>query len=205
MKRAMIGMMLMMASVVALADNPQWYGFAGIGQARINQDKTNFWTGPEEQHDTAWNVGVGLQLNKVLALEAGYYDLGKYDDGQGSADLPAMPGFRPASHITGTADSHVKGVGLSAKVGWTFDNGLYPYVRLGELFDLSNYTAHYNDTVFGQYDVSHKGDTTPRTMWGVGVSYKYVTLDFLQVKGVELREETDVMQVTIGLRVPFGH
>src|ERR1700758_4040572 len=69
--------------------NSAWYLGAGVGQARgtIDQQRltnslqangasvTAFST---DQRDTGYKLFVGKQMNRYLALEFGYFDLGKF-------------------------------------------------------------------------------------------------------------------------------
>ncbi|MNM24590.1 Outer membrane protein A precursor [compost metagenome] len=70
--------------------NSAWYIGAGVGQSRANIDEprlraslaangetvTGF---AKDQRDTGYKLFVGKQLNQYMAVEAGYFDLGKFD------------------------------------------------------------------------------------------------------------------------------
>ncbi|WP_425252597.1 OmpA family protein [Janthinobacterium sp. NFX145] len=70
--------------------NSAWYIGAGVGQSRANIDEprlraslaansetvTGF---TKDQRDTGYKLFVGRQLNQYFAVEAGYFDLGKFD------------------------------------------------------------------------------------------------------------------------------
>lgn len=70
--------------------NSAWYLGAGVGQSRATIDEprlraslaangetvTGF---AKDQRDTGYKLFVGRQLNQYVAVEAGYFDLGKFD------------------------------------------------------------------------------------------------------------------------------
>lgn len=88
--------------------NSAWYIGAGVGQSRANIDEqrlmrslsangaavTGFST---DEHDTGYKLFVGRQLNRYLALEGGYFDLGKFNFNSttsGGGVLNGEAGFR---------------------------------------------------------------------------------------------------------------
>lgn len=85
-----------------------WYLGAGLGQSRANVDEqrlirsltasgatlTSFDT---DEHDLGYKLFVGRQLNRYFALEAGYFDLGKFgfhSTTSGNGALNGAAGFR---------------------------------------------------------------------------------------------------------------
>ena len=91
--------------------NSAWYLGAGVGQARgtIDQQRltnslqangasvTAFST---DQRDTGYKLFVGKQMNRYLALEFGYFDLGKFGfnaNTTGNGVLDGEAGFRGAN------------------------------------------------------------------------------------------------------------
>ncbi|MBB5370461.1 MULTISPECIES: OmpA family protein [unclassified Janthinobacterium] len=88
--------------------NSAWYIGAGVGQSRATIDEprlraslaangetvTGF---SKDQRDTGYKLFVGRQLNQYLAVEAGYFDLGKFDfksTTSGNGALNGEAGFR---------------------------------------------------------------------------------------------------------------
>ena len=88
--------------------NSAWYIGAGVGQSRANIDEprlraslaangetvTGF---SKDQRDTGYKLFVGRQLNQYVAVEAGYFDLGKFDfqsTTSGNGVLNGQAGFR---------------------------------------------------------------------------------------------------------------
>ncbi|AQR71760.1 hypothetical protein BZG29_05015 [Janthinobacterium sp. LM6] len=88
--------------------NSAWYLGAGVGQSRATIDEprlraslaangetvTGF---TKDQRDTGYKLFVGRQLNQYVAVEAGYFDLGKFDfqsTTSGNGVLNGQAGFR---------------------------------------------------------------------------------------------------------------
>ena len=88
--------------------NSAWYIGAGVGQSRATIDEprlraslaangetvTGF---TKDQRDTGYKLFVGRQLNQHFAVEAGYFDLGKFDfksTTSGNGVLNGQAGFR---------------------------------------------------------------------------------------------------------------
>lgn len=88
--------------------NSAWYIGAGVGQSRATIDEprlraslaangetvTGF---TKDQRDTGYKLFVGRQLNQYVAVEAGYFDLGKFDfksSTSGNGVLNGQAGFR---------------------------------------------------------------------------------------------------------------
>jgi OOP family OmpA-OmpF porin len=77
---AMLGAAAMTLSAGAMAQQADtgWYVGASIGQADLDIDK-----------DTAWKVSAGYQLNRNLAVEIGYTNLGEVSEGVGPLSAEA--------------------------------------------------------------------------------------------------------------------
>ena len=88
--------------------NSAWYIGAGVGQSRATIDEprlraslaangetvTGF---SKDQRDTGYKLFVGRQLSQYVAVEAGYFDLGKFDfksSTSGNGVLNGQAGFR---------------------------------------------------------------------------------------------------------------
>ena len=90
--------------------NSAWYAGAGVGQSRASIDDQRiirsltangeFFTPPyytEDERTRAFKLFMGRQLNKYIAVEAGYFDLGKFDFAattSGNGSLRGETGFR---------------------------------------------------------------------------------------------------------------
>jgi OOP family OmpA-OmpF porin len=91
--------------------NSAWYIGAGIGRSRGTIDEprlTNSLSANgasvtafnKDERDTGYKLFVGKQLNRYLALELGYFDLGKFDfhsTTSGNGVLNGQAGFRGAN------------------------------------------------------------------------------------------------------------
>jgi OOP family OmpA-OmpF porin len=111
----------MMTANAATADdsvfiNPEWassawYVGGGVGQSRANIDEQRLVrsltangatlnTFTKDERDLGFKLFVGKQLNQYFALEAGYFDLGKFDFAattSGNGTLRGETGFRGAN------------------------------------------------------------------------------------------------------------
>jgi OOP family OmpA-OmpF porin len=88
--------------------NSAWYIGAGIGQSRANIDQDRLARSlaangdtvsafSTDERDTGYKLFVGRQLNRYLALEGGYFDLGKFSFRSattGNGSLNGEAGFR---------------------------------------------------------------------------------------------------------------
>jgi OOP family OmpA-OmpF porin len=88
--------------------NHAWYIGAGIGQSRANIDQDRLARSlaangatvsafSTDERDTGYKLFVGRQLNRYLALEGGYFDLGKFSFRSattGNGSLNGEAGFR---------------------------------------------------------------------------------------------------------------
>jgi OOP family OmpA-OmpF porin len=70
------------ATLSALPAAAQWYAGAGIGRGNLGvsgTDLTGLTNATVEDGATVWGLNMGYRFHPNFALEAGYYDLGKYD------------------------------------------------------------------------------------------------------------------------------
>lgn len=91
--------------------NSAWYLGAGVGRSRATIDQQRLTTSLQangatvtafntDQRDTGYKLFVGKQLNRYLALELGYFDLGKFGFNattSGNGVLNGEAGFRGAN------------------------------------------------------------------------------------------------------------
>ncbi|GJJ00340.1 hypothetical protein RugamoR64_08780 [Duganella rhizosphaerae] len=110
----------MLAMQVAQAEEPfvnpdwansAWYLGAGVGRSRANIDQQRLTTSLQangasvtafntDERDTGYKLFVGKQLNRYLAVELGYFDLGKFGFNattSGNGVLNGEAGFRGAN------------------------------------------------------------------------------------------------------------
>ncbi|WP_332854506.1 OmpA family protein [Duganella sp. S19_KUP01_CR8] len=110
----------MLAMQVAQAEEPfvnpdwansAWYLGAGVGRSRANIDQQRLTNSLQangasvtafntDERDTGYKLFVGKQLNRYLAVELGYFDLGKFGFNattSGNGTLNGQAGFRGAN------------------------------------------------------------------------------------------------------------
>ena len=85
----MVAALTAIVSPCALANEAGWYGGLNLGQSRAKIDDTRIINGlvvggfssatiADDDRDTGYKLFGGYQLNRHFALEAGYFDLGKF-------------------------------------------------------------------------------------------------------------------------------
>ena len=112
-----ISLALLASQVAQAADEPfvnpdwansAWYIGAGIGGGKANIDQDRIQTalrsngstvtsfGTDEKDGPTYKLFIGKQLNRYLAIEAGYFDIGKYSFNAVTSDgtLNGQAGFR---------------------------------------------------------------------------------------------------------------
>lgn len=178
----------MLASQFALADNewgdPEWANSAwyiggGVGQSRANIDENlivrslidtgaSSVTFSSDQRDTAYKLFVGKQLNKYFAVEAGYFDLGKYS-------------FNAVTTPPGSLNGEVgfRGVNLDLLAQMPLSERFSIYAKLGMNYAKtdSNFTG---DRLFAITNPSSNDDKlNPKV--GLGMEYKFT--EALAIRG----------------------
>lgn len=114
MKTPSVFRLLAVASAVALACTPAfsqsddfYYGGLSVGASRSKLDDFSLlgpaFTGPltelsRDRNDRGWRVFGGRQLNQNFAIEAGYFNLGRFDFG---ATVPAVGGVSGSQRVQG--------------------------------------------------------------------------------------------------------
>jgi len=119
------------ASPLAMADEPGWYGGIGAGQSRANIDDGRITDGllnqgfstdsiSDTNRDTGYKLFAGYQFNRFFALEGGYFDLGQF-------------GFTADTTPTGTLNGNIRlrGENLDALGFIPITGNFSAYGRLG--------------------------------------------------------------------------
>lgn len=125
------------ANAAQTADEPAWY--VGVGAGKGEAKRTNSWANQTDAalavrgitsstlidgHHTAWKFFGGYRFNDLIALEAGYQDLGSYS-GNTTVTVPA-----PRSTVGATWDASafslaaVASYPLTERFGILFKGGL---------------------------------------------------------------------------------
>lgn len=106
-----LGTLLAAPPLAFAQDHSYYYGGLSVGQSRAKLDEqriTNSIVGPaltttgisRDQNDTAYKIFGGYQFNRNIALEAGYFDLGRF-------------GFNATTAPAGTLNGQIKSHGLN--------------------------------------------------------------------------------------------
>jgi len=134
----------------------------GAGYSKSNIDASGF-AGDVDDSDTGWKLFAGYQFNRYLAVEAGYYDLGKVSF---SGRLTtAVPPFPAGTGTSGNFDS--KAYAVAAVVTLPVWGDLSLLARLGVARG-----EQEGDVTTGGIGASAKDETTELT-YGLGASYAF--------------------------------
>ena len=169
----------LLASQMAHADNtwgdPEWANSAwyiggGIGQSKANIDDERIIrslmdsgasavTFSSDQRDTAYKLFVGKQLNRNFALEAGYFDLGKF-------------GFKAATTPPGSLNGDVgfRGVNLDLLAQLPLSERFSVYGKLGMNYARAN--AHFNGNRLFALTNPNPSEDKLNAKVGLGLEYK---------------------------------
>lgn len=151
--------------------NSAWYLGAGVGQSRATIDEprlraslaangetvTGF---AKDQRDTGYKLFVGRQLNQYVAVEAGYFDLGKFDfqsSTSGNGVLNGQAGFR--------------GVNLDLLGQLPLSQRLSLLGRVGMHYTKTN-TEFSGNRLLGAASV-HASERKLNAKLGLGLEYKF--------------------------------
>ena len=120
-----------LASTCALADDSYGYVGANLGRSRANIDDARITAGlagtgltttsiSDDSRDTGYKIYGGYQVNKNFAVEAGYFDLGRF-------------GFNATTVPTGTLSGNIRlrGLNLDAVGFLPFTDKFSAFGRLG--------------------------------------------------------------------------
>ena len=170
---------------------PSWYIGGNVGRASTDFDAPAPVVAPgfgytEDDTDTAWKLYGGYQFHRNFALEAGYYDLGRYNFGY------TAPG--------GSGNTRLQGLNLDLVGIVPFSDRFSGFGRVG-----AAYTRARSD--FG-------GDTHSERSWGpkVGLGLEYAFTPTLALRAEweryrvrdAVRGRGDVDVASIGVVWRFG-
>ena len=197
------------ASQFAMADNaPGWYVGANVGQSRANIDDARITSGllgsgfattsiSDDDRDTGFKLFGGYQFNKYLAVEGGYFDLGKF-------------GFKATTIPPGMLSGDIKLRGLNLDLVGTLPitQKFSAFGRVG-----MNYgDARDSFTGTGAVQVLNPSPSQRQTnyKYGVGLQYAFTEALAMRVEAERYRindavgNKGDVDLYSVGLTYRFG-
>lgn len=193
-----------------MAAEPGWYGGVGVGQSRASIDDARITSGlagsglattsiddKNNGYDTGYKLFGGYQFNRNIALEGGYFDLGKFS-------------FKAITVPAGTLNGEMKVQGLNLDLVGTlpFTEKFSAFGRVGAIY------AEAADTYSGTGAVSvldpnpKKQDTNYK--FGLGLQYDFTQKLAMRVEAERYRindavgNKGDIDLISVGLIFRFG-
>lgn len=188
--------------------NSAWYAGASLGQGRAAIDDqrlarsltangatlTRFAT---DERDLGFKLFFGKQLNQYFALEAGYFDLGKYS-------------FDATTSGNGTlhGDAAFRGVNLDLVGQWPLTQRFSLLGRIGAQYTRTS--THFNGNLLAGVTSPNSSENKSGAKAGLGLEYKFT--EALALRGEVERyrindavgNRGDVDMVSLGLVYKFG-
>jgi OOP family OmpA-OmpF porin len=159
MKRITVSLLIAAGLSAAPAFAQSWYFGAGVGSGNLNatgQDITGLANAQLDDNSTTYTVRLGYRFNPWLAIEGGYYDLGKYEFSGGVGN----------QQVTGSAKA--KSFGLSAVGILPMGRNFEAYARVG--IEESEIKANAN---LGQLATANASNKDTGATYGVGARYMF--------------------------------
>jgi len=193
------------ASPAAVAADSGWYGGLNIGLSRASIDDERIRAGlqprvvtsiDEDDSDTGYKLLAGRKFNRNFAIEAGYFNLGKFGY---TANMAA------GSEI---ATIELQGVNLDAVGILPFGEKFSAFARLGLTYTQAKDTFQGTGAIV----VSHSNPSKDEANFKVGLGVQYNFTPALGVRGEWERyrvndavgNEGDVDMLTVGVVYLFG-
>ena len=198
----------LMASPLVSAAGPGWYGGANIGQSRASIDDeritrsllgSGFATTTMDKDESGIGAKIfgGYQFNRHLALEGGYFSLGKF--GYTASTLPAG---------TLSGDIRVQGLNLDVVGILPLTDKFSAFARAGVIHAQAR--DNFSSTGFVNRAASSPSKRDTSYKFGVGVEYAFT--DRLAVRGEVERyrindaigNKGDIDLASVGMVYRFG-
>ena len=195
----------LMAAPFAMAQDAGWYAGANIGQTRSSLDNASISnsllgaTPPvitsivEDNTDRGFKLFGGYQINKYLALEGGYFDLGEFD---------FVTSTNPADRLSGNIQ--VRGVNLDAVGTLPITDKFSAFGRLGVTH------ARTKGSFAGATTVNSTRASDNNLKVGLGVQYAFTDALSLRAEIERYRindavgNKGDIDLASVGLVYRFG-
>ncbi len=204
-----LGTLMTIAAAPTMAqEGGYFYGGASLGQSRAKIDEERITTTllgagltttsmTRDEHDTAYKLFGGYQLNRNFAIEGGYFNLGKF-------------GFSSTTVPTGTLNGQIKLQGLNLDLVGTvpLTGGLSAIGRVGAQY------ANARDTFSGSGAVSVLNPSPSKRAanykFGAGLQYEISPTFVVRAEAERYRindavgNHGDVNLFSVSLVIPFG-
>lgn len=210
MKLKNVSGLLVLATIVpfAMADDAGWYVGAGAGQSFSNlehEEMSNSALGSGfttsafsvDERDMGYKIFGGYQVNRFLAIEGGYFNLGKFDFHSETLPAGALRG-----------DIEVQGLNLDAVGLLPLTSKFSAFGRIGVI------RAESNDEFLGTAPatVAESSNTHRETSYKFGAGLQYALSDSVAVRAEAERYrvndarggDDDIDLYSVGILYRFG-
>jgi OmpA-OmpF porin, OOP family len=198
----------MFAGPYALADDAGWYAGADVGRSQAKIDDARITSGllgagfattgiSDRDRDTGYKVFGGYQFNRNFALEAGYFDLGKF-------------GYTATTTPAGTLDGSIKLKGFNLDLV-----GTLPLAAKFSVFGrvgVADAQARDNFSGTGAVNVTNPSPSQRATnlKYGLGLQYDLTRSLATRIEGERYRiddavgNKGDINLISVGVVYRFG-
>ncbi len=187
MKKTILGLSLLadLASTQEMAQDGTWYITGSIGQSDYKVNSGDVPPGISvDKKDTSFGVAVGYNFNKNIAVEAGYFDMGKFK----------FTGTFAGVGVNG--DGRAQGFQASAVLSAPIADAFSVYGRLG-----GAYTDRKANACAGSSCASDS-EKKAELLYGVGLGYAF-TKNLTGTVEYQKLDNTDVSSINAGIRFSF--
>ncbi|GEM78101.1 outer membrane beta-barrel protein [Vibrio superstes] len=181
----LVGTLLVSGTTFAGETNG-WYVGGGVGKPSFDdggfvsdlaKDNSNITNASLDAEGMSYTLYGGYFFNRIVGVEASYNDYGKVNakftnTSSGQQSNISTKVFSP------------KSFSVSANLGYTFDNGLRPFVKVG----VSAIDLQQSDNV-----MILDGDTGPAGHYGIGLDYS--PMDAFQGLTLRVAYEGDITEI----------
>jgi opacity protein-like surface antigen len=194
-----VGLVALVASSGAVAQETRWYIAADIGQSKYSTESRDVGIvgGSFDRKDTQSGVAVGAQLAKGIAVELGFADFGKAKiSGLGATPCPPVAIGCTLALYNISGDAQAKATHLSLVSSVALIDGLSFYGRLGAARTDRSANVRVNNVI-----VSTSAKKS-EAIYGLGLRYAFTpgvegTLEWKRL------DNTKVDSASLGLMLRF--
>jgi OmpA-OmpF porin, OOP family len=199
-----------LASPFALAQEAGWYGGASLGRAAATIDDARIRSGlaveglttdsiADRDRHNGYKLFGGYQLNRNFAVEAGWFDLGRY-------------GYTATTTPAGTlgGDIRVRGVNLDLVGLWPITDKFSALARIGVTSARTSGNFAATGAVAMPYASANPSKRAANVKAGLGLMYNINESWAVRLEGERYRindavgNKGDIDMVTVGLVYRFG-